>query len=61
MDNLFPNWLATGIILALALVTFVGPLTVGLVTRLPRWSLLFTGAVMGGVGFLGTPGTVLSA
>lgn len=52
--NLFPNWMSTWIILALALVTFVAPLVVGLATRMPRWSLLFTGAVLGGVGFFGT-------
>lgn len=53
--NLFPSRsLSTGLLLALALVTFVGPLAIGLVTRLPRWSLLFTGAVMGAVGFFGS-------
>jgi hypothetical protein len=48
------RWLSSWMLLALALVIFVGPLAVGLVTRLPRWSLLFTGVVLGGVGFFGS-------
>jgi hypothetical protein len=51
---LFPGQIGSGLQIALLLLAFVAPLLVGLAARLPRWSLLYTGAVLGGIGFYGT-------
>lgn len=48
-----PNLLSFWLPFTLALLAFIGPLFIGLLTRLPRWSLLYIGVVLGGVGVYG--------
>jgi hypothetical protein len=50
---LFPSWMSSWLPLVLLLLAFVTPLFGGLRARLPRWSMLYTGAVLGGIGFYG--------
>jgi hypothetical protein len=47
---IFPSWLVVWLMLTLALITFIGPLLIGLLTRLPRWSMVYIGALLGVVG-----------
>jgi len=46
----FPMWMRFGLGPVLALLACIVPLVVGLFTRLPRWSLVYTGAVLGVIG-----------
>jgi hypothetical protein len=49
--TLFPGGKVNWLPVPLAILCFIGLLAVGLWARLPRWSLLFTGVVLGGIGF----------
>lgn len=48
---LFPGGKVNGLPVPLAILCFIGLLVAGLRARLPRWSLLFTGVVLGVIGF----------
>jgi len=48
--TIFPNWMVVWLMLAMGLIIIIGPLVIGLLSRLPRWSMLYIGAVLGGIG-----------
>jgi hypothetical protein len=49
--TLFPGGKVNWLPVPLAILCFLALLVAGLLARLPRWSLLFTGVVLGGIGF----------